>query len=118
MRLPKHPTLLRRQIDSRLKQLAAQRPVLAATLAQVARRCGNPTCHCLRDGKLHRASILVSRRQGKSRSVYVPKDLLKDVESWIEEYRRLKRLLQEINLLTLELIRGHVRHRRRKRGRP
>jgi hypothetical protein len=118
MRIPSHPTLIRRQIDSRLKQLAPKQPVLAASLVQIQRQCGRPSCHCLRGGALHVGFHLTCTVAGKSRAVYVPKDLLEDVRSWIEEHRRLKRLLREINQLTLALIRGHVQHRRRRRGRP
>jgi hypothetical protein len=117
MRIPKHPTLIRRSIASRLKQLAGKRPVLAASLVQLRKNCGRPRCHCLNGGPLHVGHNVTFKAEGKSRSVYVPKDLLKDVRSWIEEHRRLKRLLQEISELTLALIRGHVQQRRRRQGR-
>lgn len=117
MRVPTHPTLIRRQIVSRLKQLAGKQPVLAASLVQFRKHCGQPSCHCLNGGPLHVGQHVTFKVKGKSRSVYVPKDLIKDVRSWIEEHRRLKRLLQEINQLTLALIRGHVQQRQRLRGR-
>lgn len=117
MRVPRHPTLIRRQIDSRLKKLAAHQPILAASLVEIRRHCGNSRCHCLRQGSLHVGHNLTFKAEGRSRAVYVPKDLLKDVRSWIEEHRRLKRLLQEISQLTLALVRSHVQHRRRRQGR-
>lgn len=88
MRIPQHPTLLRRQIDSRLKKRSACQPILAA--------------------KVHQ----------KTHVVYVPVDLLEEVRSWIAEHRRLKRLLQEISQLSLALVRGHAQARKRRRGRP
>ena len=118
MHIPAHPTLIRRQIHSRLKQLATTQPVLAASLVEFERHCGNRRCHCLQGGPKHKGFHVTFTVQGKSRSVYVPKDLLTDVRSWIEEHRRLKRLLREINQLTLALIRGHVQQRRRRQGRP
>jgi len=117
MRVPDHPTLIRRHIDRRLKQLTPKLPVLAASLVQIHRHCGKPSCHCLNGGAQHVGFNLTFKAQGKSRAVYVPKDLLTDVRSWIEEHRRLKRLLREINQLTLALIRGHVQHRKRRQGR-
>jgi hypothetical protein len=50
--------------------------------------------------------------------VYVPKDLLPEVQAWIAEHKRLKQLLQEIHYLSLALVQTHARHRRRKAGRP
>lgn len=117
MRLPKHPTLIRRQLDSRLKQCHAGRPLLAASLAIVRRRCGQSSCHCANGGSRHVAYQLTLKEQGKTRTVYVPKELLHEVRSWIDEHKRLKRLQQEITQLTLALIQSHVPNRRRKRGR-
>jgi hypothetical protein len=118
MRVPSHPTQIRRMLDSRLKQLAPAGPVLAASLAQVNKRCGQPSCACHHGGPLHRAHHLVCRQAGKTRTVYVPQDLLEEVRSWVQEHRRLKALIHEVSQLTLALIQGHVQERRRRRGRP
>ena len=79
-------------------------------------KCGKPSCHCFKGGAKHVAYNVTFTDKGQSRAVYVPKDLLTEVRTWIEEHRRLKRLLREINQLTLALIRGHVQHRKRRRG--
>ena len=46
MRIPEHPTEIRRMLDARRARVAPERPVLAATLTQVRKRCGQPTCRC------------------------------------------------------------------------
>jgi hypothetical protein len=117
MRVPSHPTLVRRMLDRRLKQLVPAGPVLAATLVRLNKRCGQPTCRCHHGGPLHQAYHITFREGGKTRTAYVPKDLLTEVRTWMQEHRRLKALLQEVHLLTLALIRGHVQHRRRQKGR-
>lgn len=118
MRIPEHPTLIRRQLDSRLRRLHSTRPILAASLVQFHKACGVPSCHCMRGGSKHASQHVTFKERGRSRSVYVPLDLLPEVRAWIAEHRRLKQLLQEINHLSLALIRTHVRQRRRKKGRP
>jgi hypothetical protein len=105
-------------LDGRLKQLAPGKPVLAASLALVNKRCGQPSCSCHHGGPLHQAHHLSFKEGGKTRTVYVPKDLVAEVQSWVAEYQRLKRLLGEVSQLSLALIRGHALHQRRKRGRP
>src|SRR5262249_33109795 len=40
MRVPEHPTLIRRMLDSRLKKLTTTSPVLAASLTSSRHRCG------------------------------------------------------------------------------
>jgi hypothetical protein len=101
MKLPKHPTLLRRMRDARVSQLAARCPPLAASLGRQA----GGGCH------------LTLKRRGKTRTVYVPRDLKDEVESWVQEHRRLKRLVQEITLLQLALIRLHRTEQARRAGR-
>ena len=117
MHVPSHPTLIRRMLDSRLKQLVPAGPVLAASLAQVNKRCGQPSCSCHHGGPLHQAHHLTFREAGKTRTVYVPQELLDEVRSWVQEHQRLKAVIQEVSQLTLALIQGHVQDRRRRRGR-
>ena len=101
MRLPKHPTLLRRMRDARFKELTPRCPPLAASLGRQA----GGGCH------------LTLKQRGKTRTVYVPRDLKDEVQAWVEEHRRLKRLLREITLLQLALIRLHRTEQARRAGR-
>ena len=106
-------------LDGRLKKLASTSPVLAASLNAYTHRCGRPTCRCHHGGPLHTGQHLTFKGPGnKTRSVYVPKDLLPEVHAWIAEHNRLKQLLHEIHQLSLALVRTHARQRRRKAGRP
>jgi len=100
MRIPKHPTLIKRMRDARLKKLIPRCPPLAASLvAQSGSRAGRQ---------------LTLKDKGKTRTVYVPKDLKEEVEASIREHRRIKKLLQEITQLELARIRSHIGERRRR----
>ena len=118
MRVPDHPTQVRRMLRSRLKQLVPTGPLLAASLAQVNKRCGQPSCRCHHDGPLHQAYHLTLEVDGKTRTAYVPQDLLEGVQAWVAEYQRLETLMAEVSQLTLALVKGHVQQRQRKKGRP
>jgi hypothetical protein len=117
MRVPGRPTLIRRMLQSRLQQLVPTGPLVAASLNRVSKRCGQPSCSCHHGGPLHQAHHLAFRQAGKTRTVYVPQDLLEEVRVWVLEYRRIKTLIDEISQLTVALVRGHVRQRRLRRGR-
>jgi DNA-binding transcriptional regulator LsrR (DeoR family) len=117
MRVRRHPGNIRRMLDARVQQVAARRPLLAASLSSVRRVCGQPSCRCHR-GEKHLAHQLTYKVGGKTHTVYVPVDFTEEVRSWIEEHRRLKRLLQEISQLSLELVRSHAQERKRRAGRP
>ncbi|HEV3260998.1 MAG TPA: DUF6788 family protein [Gemmataceae bacterium] len=118
MRVPSHPTLIRRMLNRRLKQLAPAGPLLAASLTQVNKHCGQPSCSCHHGGPLHPAHHLTLKQGGKTRTVYVPRDLLDEVRSWVAEHQRLKSLVHEVSQLTLALVRTHAQHQQRKQGRP
>jgi len=117
MRMRDHPTLQRRQLDARVKQLQARGPVLAASLVQIARRCGRPGCHCAQ-GELHVGHYLTRSVAGKTQTTYVPVELVDEVRAWVDEYRRLRQVIQESTELALARVRGHVRARKQRAGRP
>ena len=102
MKIPRHPTLLRRMRDARVRQLVPRCPPLAASLGRQ------------RGGGWH----VTLKDQGKTRTVYVPRDLTEEVQSFIQEHRRLKRLVAEITQLQLALIRVHRTDRARRGTRP
>jgi transposase len=80
------------------------------------RYCGRPSCRCHHGGPLHNAHHLTFKENGKTRSVYVPKELLPEVQSWLAEHKRLKQLLHEIHLLSVAL-RAKARYLKFKAGR-
>ena len=116
MKIPKHPTLIRRHLGARVKAFKLQRPFLAATLVTFRRKCGRPGCHC-QSGPGHPACHLTFKEKGKTRSVHVPKDLLPEVQRWVREHQRIKPLLRHISHLALAQIQTHSKTQRRKAGR-
>jgi hypothetical protein len=118
MRVPDHPTLIRRMLQARLKRLALTRPLLPGSLGLVHRVCGTPSCRCHHGGPKHAAYQLTFKDHGRSCSVYVPKDLVEEVRQWLAAQRQLDQLLHEIHQLSIARIRTHVRQRRRQQGRP
>jgi hypothetical protein len=101
MRIPKHPTLLRRMRDARVQALAARCPPLAASIG--VQRGGG--CQ------------VTLKQRGKTRTVYVPQGLTEEVQASVQEHRRIRRLLAEITQLQLALIRGHRAEQARRAGR-
>lgn len=116
MKIPRHPTLIRRHLDSRVRQFVARGPLLAASLVEIARHCGRAGCRC-QSGHKHVGHYLTFKADGKTRTVYVPQDLLKEVRSWIQEHQRLKQLGKEISQLSIARVLGHVQARKNRQGR-
>jgi hypothetical protein len=108
-------TVIEQRIQARTKQLGECSISISGSLAKIARKCGRENCRCASDPSArHSAHILTSKVKGKTKSLYVPVELVEDVNHWIEERKRIKRLLKEIDELSEQLIRLHVpseRHR-------
>ena len=54
MRVPNHPTLVRRMLNRRLQKLVPTGPILS----RVNKRCCQPSCSCYHGGPLHQAHHL------------------------------------------------------------
>ena len=88
-----------------LRQIAHTAPFIEGTMVKLPRK---DCCHVA-----HRLTFKV---KGKTRAVYVPLDRVKDVESWIREYKRLKKLIRSVTRASLGELHNHVRARRAREG--
>jgi len=88
----------------KLQELGQDRPLVAGSLNRVERRDAQ--------GRTTAYYLLTFKEAGKTRSVYVPKDLVKEVQSWIRNHRRIKQLLSEISTLSIDIIQRHVPEKR------
>lgn len=77
-----------------LKKLAGLGPMTRGSL--VTARRGNHLAH----------QLTVSVR-GKTHTVYVPKEMVGEVEQWIGNHRRLRRILKEISKINMAIIHRH-----------
>ena len=95
---------LRRQ--KLFQQLCGLGPILRASLIQRFTQSGRTGCKCMRGDKHGPAYYLtVSYAKGRTRQVYVPKDLLPLAERWVRNYHQALTVLEAISSINLELIR-------------
>jgi hypothetical protein len=65
-----------------------------------------------RAGRKAPAWQLTFKQQGKTRTVYVPLELVPEVQAWTQAYRKLKRLIRKVTTQNLAIIRRHGAVRR------
>lgn len=98
----------------KLRELGKDRPFVAGSLNRVERTDSQ--------GRTTLYHLLTFKEAGKTRSIYVPGELVKEVESWIRNYRRLKTLLADTSTLSIAIIRKFVPEKRaaaaKRRGKP
>jgi len=87
--------------EAALRKLAQVGPFLEGALCQFKRPgCAQPGWH------------LTFKQKGRTRTVYVPMDLVGDVKSWTRTYKHLKKLIRQVTGHSLALIHRHVANRR------
>jgi hypothetical protein len=98
------PTASNRHSKARalaLRRIAQIGPFLEGAFCQFKRPgCAKPGWH------------LTFKQKGRTRTVYVPMDLVSEVKSWTRTYQHLKKLIREVTRHSLGLIHGHVANRR------
>jgi hypothetical protein len=87
--------------DAALAQLGPTGPFLEGHLSAFKRPgCAQPGWH------------LTFKQKGKTRTVYVPMDLVDEVKLWTQNFQRLKQIIRQVTRHSLAMIRSHVASRR------
>jgi hypothetical protein len=95
--LNRHTT--RRQ--AALERLGQVGPFLEGSLCSFKR----PGCSCP-------GWHLTFKQKARTRTVYVPMDLVPEVKQWTRTYKQLKKLIREVSRHSLGIIHGHVANQR------
>lgn len=97
-------TLTNRHTSARraaLRQVAQLGPFLEGSLSPFKRPgCAQPGWH------------LTFKAHGRTRTLYVPMELVAEVKQWTQNYRRLKKLIRQVTRHSRALVRAHVANRR------
>lgn len=96
-----------------LRSLIRDHPMVAGSLVEQSVTCGKPTCRCARGEKHGPLYYLYWKDQGRSRSLYVPREEVETLRAQLDTYRQFQ----------AELLAGAERQRRAwqrrfKKGRP
>jgi hypothetical protein len=68
-------------------------PILAGSLVKQYVICGKPGCRCQRGKKHGPLFYLYWKEQGRSRSLYVPREKVMEIRRQIQNYRHLQKEL-------------------------
>ena len=96
---------IRRRIAQLARRLGRRGALMKGSLAEVWVRCGRETCRCAQ-GEKHGPYLYVSVFLGaKTKSVYVPRHLEREVRQWVANARAVQADLVEITRLHVGLLR-------------
>ena len=68
----------------------------------------NHNCQCANGGPKHPCCMLSSKVKGKTKGIYIPVAIADEVESWVKEHQRIKKILKEIDGMNEQIIRMYV----------
>lgn len=104
--------MLRQRIRARIKKLADCGICISGSFVRTSRKCGSPSCRCANGGEKHPCCLLTSKVKGKTKAIYIPKEMEEEVEQWVKEHKKIKRLLKEIDEMSGQIIKQHVKIKR------
>jgi hypothetical protein len=88
-----------------MRQLKGIGPMIGDTVATVQRKCGKKGCACHRDGPKHPATFITWKEERKTKALYVPREMEKEVQRWAENHRTLRALIRRITEIQKQIIR-------------
>jgi hypothetical protein len=86
------PTDVRRWLE---KEAAEAFPAILGSLSRRRAPCIRPNCQACRSGEQHPSWVLYGRLKGRRFSIYVPEDLVPEVQRCLDKGRALQELLFE-----------------------
>src|SRR3990167_2330095 len=87
-----------RKREELLKLLLADEPVLLGTVYDTLRRCGNPTCRCVKE-PTHLQTLLTFTQAGARKCRFVRQEDAPQLYQAAERYRAWKKALKEFQTL-------------------
>jgi hypothetical protein len=90
---------LEHQRQALLAQVGLDQPLVAGSLNRIERKGPH--------GRVTVYYLLTFKEAQTTRSVYVPKDMVKEVQAWTRNYRRLKQKLAHVSTLSIAIIRKY-----------
>lgn len=104
--------MLRQRIGVRVRKMTEGGISVAGSFVRTSRKCGNPSCRCADGREKHPCCLLTSKVGGKTKVIYVPREMEEEVERWVMERKRIKKLLKEMDGMCERIIKQHVKTRR------
>lgn len=78
--------------------------ILRGSIVEVKRYCGKPNCRCSK-GRKHRSLYISQSNNGSSRLIYIPQHSEKEARRLIDNYHKLKGVMEEISRINMRLVR-------------
>ena len=79
-------------------------PILRGSVVTLGIKCGNPNCKCFR-GETHPSVYFSISKKGKTKIVYLGKKVQSQAEEWVDNYKKFKKIVDQLTEVNLEILR-------------
>jgi hypothetical protein len=97
-----------------LKRIAKLGPFIQGSVVEIERPCGYSGCRCANGGPGHVGTFLTYKLDAKTKTLYIPKDLIEQVRGWSESNKQLKAFIAQMDDLGHKLISRYIKEKRGK----
>lgn len=97
---------MKEAVAGRTPGLIKRRDAWLRKLARIGPMTRGSLCTAQRGG--HVAHQLTVSVNGKTHTVYVPADMVEEVQSWIRNHRQLREILKAVSKLNMSIIHRHI----------
>jgi hypothetical protein len=80
-----------------LEQVRRAGPFIEASLTVTRKRCGRAQCRCVEEGPIHETALLTWKEKAVTRTLYVPVAMREEVRTWVNNWKRLRRLIRQMS---------------------
>lgn len=96
---------LERERDKILNKLPGFRSIVQGSIIKRRHVCGKPTCRCKKDLSNWHTSYQISfTEKGKTRTITIPKDRLKEVRQGLQKYKSFRHQVKRVVEINRTLI--------------
>ncbi len=107
--------ILEKSRDAKIKKLQKLGPVLQGSITTLRTTCGKANCKCAR-GEKHTSTVLSKKVNGKTKSLYIPNDMVAEAKKWVQENKKLRKLQKEISDYNEQILKLYVKTKRAKKA--
>jgi len=87
-----------------LEQVRRVGPFIEASLTVTRKRCGRPQCRCAEEGPIHETALLTWKEKAVTHTLYVPVEMREEVRTWVNNWKRLRRLIGQMSQAQREFL--------------
>ncbi len=94
---------LLKELKRSVKVVFGRKPLVKGNVYELARKCGKPSCACIR-GQLHKSMVLSWSDRGKTRLLSISPERLAELRAKSEEYLLFRKARADVTVLYKQML--------------